>query len=74
MLPRGVRLTQSKLEKAVLVEATLQQVWRAWTTVEGVKTFFAPDARIELRPNGRYEILFDLDAPEGERVRRAARS
>jgi uncharacterized protein YndB with AHSA1/START domain len=67
MPPRGVRLTQSKLEKAVLVEATLQQVWRAWTTVEGVKTFFAPDARIELRPNGRYEILFDLEAPEGSR-------
>jgi uncharacterized protein YndB with AHSA1/START domain len=68
MLPgEEQRLTRSKLEKAVLVEATPQQVWRAWTTVEGVKTFFAPDARIELQPNGRYEILFDLDAPEGKR-------
>ena len=49
------------------MEATPQEVWRAWTTVEGVKTFFAPDALIELRLNGKYEILFDLDQPEGRR-------
>jgi uncharacterized protein YndB with AHSA1/START domain len=58
---------ESQLEKAVLVEATTEQVWRAWTTVEGVKTFFAADARIELRVGGEYEIYFDSDAPEGER-------
>jgi len=58
---------KSKLEKAVLVQATPEQVWRAWTTVKGVKTFFAPDARIELKINGRYEILFDADVPEGSR-------
>jgi uncharacterized protein YndB with AHSA1/START domain len=56
-----------RLEKAVLVEATPEQVWRAWTSVEGAKTFFAPDARIDLRINGAYEILFDTDAAEGKK-------
>jgi uncharacterized protein YndB with AHSA1/START domain len=59
-------LTQSKLEKAVLVEAAQAQVWRTWTTVEGIKSFFAQDARIELQVNGRYEILF-TPGPEGKR-------
>jgi len=58
---------ESQLEKAVLVEATPEEVWRAWTTVEGVKTFFAVDARIELRVGGEYEIYFDSSASEGER-------
>jgi uncharacterized protein YndB with AHSA1/START domain len=56
-----------RLEKAVLVEATPEKVWRAWTTVEGTKTFFAPDARIDLRINGAYEILFDTAEPEGRK-------
>ena len=59
-------MIQSKLEKEVLAEATQEQVWSAWTTVEGTKTFFAPDARIELKLNGRYEILF-TPGPEGKR-------
>ncbi len=60
-------MTPKVLEKTVPVEASTHEVWKAWTTAEGARRFFAPDARIELRLGGKYEILFDADAPEGER-------
>ncbi len=43
------------------------EVWRAWITEEGVKSFFAPACYIDMWPNGRYEMLFNPDAPEGQR-------
>jgi len=53
------------LAKSVLVDATPEEAWRAWTTLDGIKRFFAPDARLDIRPHGRYEILFDPENPEG---------
>lgn len=50
----------------ISVPGSLSEVWNAWTTEEGAKTFFAPSCRIELRPGGAYEMLFNLDAPHGE--------
>ena len=55
------------LRGEVVVDASLRQVWEAWTTAQGVKSFFAPDCNIELRPDGMYEILFDPDAEPGQR-------
>jgi uncharacterized protein YndB with AHSA1/START domain len=49
------------------VNAPIEKVWNAWTTPEGVKTFFAPDCNIEPRLGGSYEILFHADAKAGER-------
>jgi len=43
------------------------EVWRAFTTTEGARTFFAPDARIELRLGGPYEVYFNPKAPVGSR-------
>jgi uncharacterized protein YndB with AHSA1/START domain len=60
-------LSQRVLQKEVEVAAPATAVWRAWTTVEGVKSFFAQDAKIELRPGGAYEIYFSKDAPPGQR-------
>lgn len=53
------------LHKEVIVPATLGQVWQAWTTTLGVKTFFSSFAKVELRPGGPYEIYFLLDKPYG---------
>jgi len=55
------------LVKDVLVEAALEDVWLAWTTEEGLQTFFAPSVRMELRPGGPFEALFDPEAEEGLR-------
>jgi uncharacterized protein YndB with AHSA1/START domain len=48
------------------VPAPVADVWRAWTTEEGAQGFFAPKCRIDLRPGGSYEMLFDLDAEQGK--------
>ena len=56
-----------QISKHVLVPASPAQVWDAWTTVEGTKTFFAPDARIDLRPGGAYEMYFDPKQEPGRR-------
>lgn len=55
------------LRKEVEVTASLGQVWEAWTTTEGVQSFFSDHAHVELRPGGPFEIYFNPDAPEGQR-------
>jgi uncharacterized protein YndB with AHSA1/START domain len=55
------------LHKEVIVSATIDQVWHAWTTSEGARTFFSESANIELRPGGPYEILFVMENPAGQR-------
>lgn len=54
-----------KLE--IVIKAPAEKVWWAWTTREGIKSFFAPDCNIELRVLGKYEILFAPSAPAGLR-------
>lgn len=54
------------LYKEVIVSATTDQVWQAWTTSEGARTFFSENAEIELRSGGKYEILFVKDNPVGQ--------
>lgn len=54
------------LHGSIVIDGSLDKVWEAWTTPVGVRTFFAPDCRVDLRVGGEYEILFNLDAPVGE--------
>ena len=51
----------------VVVDARIDAVWEAWTTEEGLKSFFAPDCNLDLRVGGAFELLFDLDAEPGQR-------
>ena len=53
--------------KTALVKAPLPEVWKAWTTTEGVKSFFAEDALVEAVPGGRFEIYFSKEATAGSR-------
>ena len=55
------------IEKKVMVHAPVREVFDAWTTRAGVASFFAPDAHIDLRVGGSYEMYFMPDAPEGTR-------
>ena len=61
-----MKISDRILEAEILVAAPIDQVWRAWTSAEGAETFFAPRCRIDLRPGGKYEMLFDLDAAPGK--------
>jgi len=49
----------------VQVNAPVEKVWNAWTTSDGATKFLAPEARIELRIGGAYELYFDLEALKG---------
>jgi len=60
------------IRKEVKVNASIEKVWKAWTTSEGATRFFAPKARIELTRGGRYELYFDLQAPKGSQGVRVA--
>jgi uncharacterized protein YndB with AHSA1/START domain len=53
------------LDKQVDVVASVDKVWQAWTTREGVISFFAPDAQVEARVGGAFQIYFDPGAPPG---------
>lgn len=51
----------------VLVKTSRERVWRAWTTAEGIAEFFAPQANVDMRIDGEYELHFAPDAPDGQR-------
>jgi len=50
-----------------VLDAPLQEVWKAWTTSEGLRRFLAADARVEMMRGGAFEVFLDPDAPEGSR-------
>ncbi len=55
------------IDKSVVITATPEQAWRAWTTREGIVSFLAPDAMIEARVGGAFQIYFDPAAPSGSK-------
>ena len=59
-------VTDLTVAKESIVAAPPAAVWRAWTDPAVITQFFAQRARIELAPGGAYEMLFLLDAPEGQ--------
>jgi uncharacterized protein YndB with AHSA1/START domain len=66
-MPLAAQAAERAIEKDVVVHAPLAQVWAAWTTREGVVSFFAPDARVEPRVGGPFEIYFDPGAAPGSK-------
>lgn len=55
------------IKTEIEVTATPEEVWHAWTTAEGIRTFFAPKCNVDLRVGGPYEIYFNPKAKPGER-------
>jgi uncharacterized protein YndB with AHSA1/START domain len=53
------------LVKTATVKATVDEVWNAWTTTEGIQSFFAPEARVEARPGGPFEVYINPYAKPG---------
>ena len=51
MLPPPIR-------NAAVVEAPLEQVWQAWTSREGVKSFLGLDGEVEARAGGLYRVIY----------------
>ena len=59
--------TPPPLRKSAVISAPAAAIWEAFTTENGARTFFAPDARIEPQRGGPYELYFMLDGPVGMR-------
>lgn len=55
------------IRKRISLDVPALTLWRAWTTRQGVTTFFAPQATVELRIGGPYEVYFNPDQPSGLR-------
>lgn len=67
---RGI-IAQNSYEKQIEFEFTVNalphEVYKAWSTTEGIKTFFAPGGKVELKMFGDYHIYFFPEYPEGSR-------
>ena len=63
----GYADSDRSIRAEVIVNACLGDVWDAWTTNAGIKSFFAPECNVELRVNGPFEIFFFPEAVPGER-------
>lgn len=50
----------------ISVPATIPEVWQTWTTESGAQSFFSRKCKIDLRPGGAYEMLFNQAAKPGE--------
>ena len=62
-----LRAAERALDKEVVVNATLDQAWDAWTTRQGIVAFFAPDAKVEPRVGGAFQIYMDPLATPGNK-------
>ncbi len=60
-------VTERAIDEKVTVKASVDDVWKAWTTSAGIKTFFAPDANVELRVDGPFQIFMNPLAEPGLR-------
>lgn len=61
------RTPGARIELEVDVAAPIAKVWQAWTTRDGLRSFFGEDNRVELRIGGPFEIYMSMQAPEGMR-------
>ncbi|AIE85754.1 hypothetical protein OP10G_2386 [Fimbriimonas ginsengisoli Gsoil 348] len=56
---------ERRLEKSAVIDAPVAEVWKAWTTAEGLQSFMCQKATVDLKLNGRFEIEFSTDPPIG---------
>lgn len=61
------RPSRRVLTREVIVNCSLDKAWHAWTTSDGITSFFVPEAIVQLRPCGKYELVITPTNPEGQR-------
>src|SRR5262249_24800986 len=55
------------IEKEAVVNAAPAAVYSAWSTGEGLQSFFSPEAVVDARPEGAFSIHFNPYASAGLR-------
>ena len=56
---------ERSIDKEIVIAATPDQAWDAWTTRAGITSFFAPDAEIQPKVGGAFHIYIDPLAEPG---------
>lgn len=64
---QAFKMSEKAIIKKAIVNCSLDSMWWKWTTHEGLLTFFGEDNKIELKPDGAFEIYFSKNAPEGQK-------
>ena len=67
LVPALVCAQVRQIEKTSTIDAPVDVVWKAWATSDGLRSWLAADAKVDLRLNGAYEIAFDTTPPPGLR-------
>ena len=67
LAPALAQAAERAIDKQVVVAADVDAVWAAWTTREGITSFFAPDAEVDARVGGAFHIFIDPLAAPGAR-------
>jgi uncharacterized protein YndB with AHSA1/START domain len=57
--------SERAIDKELVIAATPDEAWDAWTTRAGITSFFAPDAKIEPKVGGAFHIYIDPLAEPG---------
>ena len=66
-LMEGKVKTNHTINLDAIVDAPPADVYQMWTSPEGIRKFFAPDAKIDPKIGGRYQVIFfPSKDPEGE--------
>jgi uncharacterized protein YndB with AHSA1/START domain len=65
--PRPALAEDRALRAEIVVGAPLAEVWKAWTTEDGIVSFFAPAGHVDLRVDGTYDVWFFPDEAPGRR-------
>jgi uncharacterized protein YndB with AHSA1/START domain len=66
-LMTGKQKTDRTIVLDAIVAAPPCEVFQLWTSAEGIKKFFAPDARVDAEVGGRYQVIFaPAKDPEGD--------
>lgn len=62
-----VHMSDLKIHHEVVVRGSRSEIWRLWTTTEGITEWLVKSSKIELQPYGAYELYFLPDGPIGGR-------
>jgi uncharacterized protein YndB with AHSA1/START domain len=62
-----MKAQEKTIEYEFTVDASPSEVYNAWGTTDGIRTFFAPDGKVELKMFGDYQIYFFPENEPGSR-------
>jgi uncharacterized protein YndB with AHSA1/START domain len=61
------QINDKKIIKKHVFNASVDLIWKKWTTHEGLLTFFGSDNKIQLKSGGPFEIYFLMENEYGLR-------